>query len=465
MTDPREIISKSQMTALQIVVVVLTIGLNALDGLDVLSISFAMPGIETDWGISRTSLGFIGSMELLGMAVGSIFLGGLADQYGRRPTILWCLLVMAVGMFLTTTSQGPITMCTWRILTGLGIGGMLAAINACVAEFSSEKRRHLNVSLMAIGYPIGGFFGGDIVRAYLPVNEDWRSVFYFGFAVTVVFIPLVFFLVPESVHWLARKQPAGALDKINRTLQRLGHQAVNALPQIRQEVAQRGWGDIFSNKLFATTIIVTIAYFFHITTFYFIMKWAPTIAHDMGYTPQQGGGVLQWATGGAIVSGIIFGLLTLKYSVKALTIVVLLFSIAGVTAVGFSPNDLLKLSMLCAVGNFFTNAGVVGLYAIFAHAFPTHARAFGTGFAIGVGRFGAFISPIIVGRLYDLDLGLPAVAFIISLGSLFAIGALIFLKLQPHADSTEEEEKIMDETMTAEYGRSYAGSAGEVEST
>src|SRR5262245_36246766 len=117
------------MSRLQIVVVAMTVALNALDGFDVLSISFASPGIATEWGIDRAALGVVLSMELIGMAIGAVFLGGLADKIGRRPTILSALVVMAAGMFMATTATGVVSLSAWRVVTGLGIGGMLAAIN------------------------------------------------------------------------------------------------------------------------------------------------------------------------------------------------------------------------------------------------------------------------------------------------------------------------------------------------
>jgi MFS family permease len=86
--DPRITIDEAPMGALQIAAVAITVGLNALDGFDVLSISFAAPGIATEWGIDRAALGVVLSMELIGMAVGSMLLGGVADRIGRRRTIL-----------------------------------------------------------------------------------------------------------------------------------------------------------------------------------------------------------------------------------------------------------------------------------------------------------------------------------------------------------------------------------------
>ena len=87
------------MSVGQWLAVIVTVGLNAMDGFDVLSISFASPGIAKDWGVDKATLGWVLSMELVGMGLGSILLGGVADKIGRRPTILGCVFAMSVGMF------------------------------------------------------------------------------------------------------------------------------------------------------------------------------------------------------------------------------------------------------------------------------------------------------------------------------------------------------------------------------
>jgi benzoate transport len=428
--DPRDVIANSPMSRLQIGVVAITVCLNALDGFDVLSISFASPGIAQEWGIDRAALGIVLSMELIGMAIGSVFLGGVADKIGRRPTMLGCLVVMAAGMVGATTTTSIVSLSVWRIVTGLGIGGMLAAINAVAAEFSNARRRYLSVSLMSIGYPVGAVLGGIVATRLLQTN-DWRSVFYFGAAVTTVLIPVVFLLVPESVHWLARRQPAGALEKINRALTRMGRATVAALPTLTAATRQRSISDIFAPGLMAGTVIVTLAYFFHITTFYFIAKWIPKIVADFGFPASSAGGVLVWTNVGGATGGAIFGLLTQRYNVKTLTIGILFASTVMVTLFGRSPANLQNLSIICAAAGFCTNAGIVGLYAIIAQVFPTHVRAFGTGFTIGVGRGGSVLAPIIAGFLFTAGYSLPTVALILATGSTLAAIVLFRLKLEP----------------------------------
>ena len=131
------------MSLRQVIVVAVTVGLCALDGFDVLAISFASPGISSEWGIDRAALGFVLSMELLGMAIGNVVMGRFADAWGRRPIILFCVTLMAIGMWMATTANSIYDLSFWRVVTGMGIGGTLSAINAVAAEFANENASQL----------------------------------------------------------------------------------------------------------------------------------------------------------------------------------------------------------------------------------------------------------------------------------------------------------------------------------
>ncbi|MGV3592533.1 MAG: MFS transporter [Gammaproteobacteria bacterium] len=427
-TDPRETLNQSEMARLQYVVIAITVALNALDGFDVMAISFASPGIYAEWGITPAGLGLVLSMELWGMAAGSLLLGGIADQFGRKPTILACLLMMTFGMYLVTTTPSLTVLSIWRFVTGLGIGGMLAAINAQAAEFSSLKSRPMAIAIMSAGYPIGGILGGAVVTQLLKYY-DWRSVFYFGTTVTVLMIPLVALLMPESVHWLVRKRPANYLERINATMTKIGHKALALIPEFPEEAQGRTFVDIFSKTMLATTLCVTAAYFLHIVTFYFILKWVPQLVVQMGFSPASAGGVLTWASVGGAVGALTFGLLSKRFSLKGLTIFMFVCSAIGTILFGQTTPNLAVLSALVALAGYFINAGIVGMYSIIAQVFPTHVRASGTGFAIGVGRGGSALSPILAGFLLQGGMELPVVSVVMAMGSLLAAGALLFLKV------------------------------------
>jgi benzoate transport len=427
--DPRSIVDHGAMSVGQWLAVFVTVGLNAMDGFDVLSISFASPGIAKDWGVDKATLGWVLSMELVGMGVGSVLLGGVADNIGRRPTILACLFAMAVGMFGASLAGGVPTLLVWRLLTGLGIGGMLASINAAVAELSNQRWRSLAVALMVIGYPLGGVIGGMAVQRLLG-GGTWHDVFIFGGWVTAAFIPTVWFLLPESVDFLDRRRKPGALDAINRILTRFGHESMVALTQETAESAQRSVMDIFKPGLIVATVLSTLGYFAHVTSFYFIIKWVPKLVVDMGFAPKAAAGVLTWANVGGASGVAIFGLIAARVGLKALTIVTLLGSSAMVVWFGRGSPDLAVLSTTVAIAGLFINAAIAGYYLLFAKVFPTHVRATGTGFAVGVGRGGAVLAPIFAGYLFQAGFGMQAVATMMAMGSLLSAAALLALPVR-----------------------------------
>jgi benzoate transport len=433
--DPRAIIDQGAMGVAQWIVVLLTVGLNALDGFDVLSISFASPGIAHDWGIDKAALGWVLSAELFGMAIGSFFLGGVADKIGRRPTILGCLVAMAVGMFAAAHAHAVAQILPWRVLTGLGIGGTLAAINALAAEVSSRRWRNFAVGLMVIGYPVGGVIGGLFVQRLLA-GGSWHAVFTTGGWATTVFLPLVWLLVPESVAFLDRRRAPGALAEINRILARFGHAPAAALSEAGPRAdARYAIAEVLKPGLLAITLLVTVGYFAHITSFYFILKWVPKIVVNMGYTQQAGAGMLTWVSLGGAIGGALFGLIATRVALKPLTLITLLGSAVMLVAFGHGAPDLGRLKLTLGCAGFFTNAGIAGFYLLFAKVFPTHVRATGTGFAIGVGRGGAALGPVIAGYLFEAGLGLQIVALVMACGSLLAAVAVLALKVRDEDDA------------------------------
>lgn len=426
-TDPREILAHNPMKPMQIVAVAVCILLNALDGFDVLAISFAAPGISSDWNVDRAALGIILSMELVGMSLGAILLGMVADRIGRRPVLLGCLVVMAAGMALASRATGISDLLVYRFFTGLGIGGLLAAINAMSAEVASARAKNLCVALMAAGYPAGAVIGGSIASSML-VDGSWRDIFIFGAIVTAAVIPLMWFLLPESVGYLAERQPRNALERINRTMRRFSHAEVAALPPVETGRPRLPLAQLLGGQFRMTTILLTLIYFAHIMTFYFLVKWIPKIVTDMGYEPSAAGGVLVWTNVGGLIGGLVFSVLTWRFQVKGLLFAVLIGSALFVVLFGQGSRDLAQLSLMTAAAGFFITGGVIGIYAAIAAAYPASVRAGGTGFVIGLGRGGAVVGPIAAGFLLSIGFGLPVVALVMAAGSFIAALALLFLR-------------------------------------
>jgi MFS family permease len=457
-TNPIAVIDANPMSVRQWIVVVLMVFLNALDGFDVLSSAFAAPGITKEWGILRSALGVVLSAELIGMGFGSVLLGGLADKIGRKPAMLLCLVIMSVGMYLVYQTHGApgeavlqfwnwsLPVGVWwvfafRLFTGLGIGGMLAATNAVIAESTSSASRSLSMSLYVIGYPLGGVIGGYAAQSWLLVDYNWHAVFLFGSIVTAVMIPLVMLLVPETPAYFAARGKSDALARVNRSLRALMQPAIDALPPIKAGIKPKV-SDILSKPVLRkTTWLLALGYMVHTFTFYFVLKFAVQIVSDAGYTQPEAASTLTWANVGGAVGGFLFGFALKKWDIKRPTIACMLLGVVAVVYFGLGHATLNFWRLSTFLQMFFLNAAIVGYYAAFARGFPAYARATGTGFALGIGRAGAAGSPIIAGYLFTalggastapghLNDHLLPVSLVMTAGSLIGIVLLLLLPLR-----------------------------------
>jgi benzoate transport len=424
--DPSIQLRNEPMTSFQMVAVVICIALNALDGFDILAITFAAPGITKEWGLRPDQLGIVISTGLVGMTVGSLGIAPLADTVGRRPMILLCLILMTAGMLLSATADSITALVTWRVLTGLGIGGMLASINAMVAEYANDERRDFCVGLMAIGYPLGGMLGG-MASAWLLAHFDWRAVFVFGGVASAVILLAVWWRLPESIEFLVTKRPANAVNRINIILARMQRPQIEELP-VRARHEQVSLWKAFDETLRTRTALICGAYFLFMLTCYYALGWIPSIVAALGFSPSVGAEVSVFTNLGGIIGGALLGYLARNVGLKALASGAMLATALALAVFGRTQPDLVVLKSVAFVLGFFLFASAVGLYATFVRVFPTHVRATGTGLAIGLGRFGGMLGPAIGGWLMALGTSRPSVATIMALGA--ALGAFAIWLLQ-----------------------------------
>ena len=438
---PREVIDQTPMGVRQWIVVVLMVLLNALDGFDVLSSAFAAPGITADWGIARPALGVVLSAELLGMGFGSVLLGGAADRYGRKSTMLVCLVLMAIGMYLASIAVAVQPMVAYRFLTGIGIGGMLTTTNAVVAESTSSRWRSVAIAVYVAGYPLGAIVGGIAASEWLLPNYSWHAVFLFGAVVTAVLIPVILVLVPETAAYLVTKRN---LAGVNRTLAAFGKPAVSDLPEVLAGAAKPRVTDILSNpRLRPVTLLLAFGYTFHCITFYYILKFGVQIVSDYppGYPPAQAATVLTYANIGGFLGSALFGFVMARLGVRWPTALMLLIGAIMVAWFGTGRDTLNAWQWATMIAGFFTNAAISGYYAAFARGFPAYARATGTGFALGVGRLGAAGSPLLAGTLFGWlgDDQLLTVSIIMALGSVISLALFLMLPERDGDDVVAEQ--------------------------
>ncbi len=414
-----EDIHKTPMTGTQILAVSICLLINFLDGFDVLAIAFAAPEIAREWSVDAMDLGIIFSAGLAGMVAGALLLSPIADRVGRRPLILTCLCIISAGMLASSLTSGVSELIAARLLTGLGVGGMLSSLTTMVAEYSNDRRRKLAISVLQSGYPVGAIIAG-IASAYLIQHFGWRSVFVTGGLLSLLMIPLVIWRLPESLDFLSHRQPPGALRRINEILEKLGHPTLDTLPQ--PETGSNGasrFQDIFSKEYLGATIAIWLAYVVLLSAFYFVTNWTPKILIDAGLSREVGisGGVLIAA--GGVVGGLVLGGLSSRFSVYRIGAVYMFAAIAAMGVFGRLEFELSTMLPVAFLIGFFLAGAIIGLYAIAPDLYPARIRNTGIGWALGIGRLGAVLGPYVAGVLisagwerheYYLALGLPIVA-------------------------------------------------------
>jgi len=402
--DIRQVIKDGPMSRYQVVCVAICVALNMIDGFDVLVMAFTAPFVSAEWGLKGAELGYLLSAGLFGMAGGSLFLAPWADRFGRRPIILFCLCLLSAGMALSGGARGTFELAAFRVLTGIGIGGMLASLNVITSEYSSDKWRSTAVSIQVVGYPIGATVGGSIA-AVLIAHYGWSAAFYFGAVASLMMIPWVIWYMPESPDFLLAKRPAHALKSLNALLSGMGRENLTQLPEAIASEERHAQGNpvgrLFHGELARSTILIWSSYFLLMFAFYFVLSWTPKLLVTAGLSKQQGitGGVL--LNVGGIIGGIVFGYLASRLQVRRLTGVYLVITAITLVLFGVAGSQLNTAFPIALLIGAFIFGSMAGLYALAPTLYPPAMRTTGMGWAIGIGRIGAILAPSIVGLMID----------------------------------------------------------------
>jgi MFS family permease len=355
--------------------------LNMLDGFDVLVISLAGAGISREWNLTSSQLGMLFSTGLCGMVIGSFFVAPLADRLGRRTVVLMCALVVGIGMLLSGLAHNYLLLAAFRLVTGIGIAGILACAVVLVSEYSTPQWRNTAIFIYTFGYSLGATLGGTIA-AVLIQHSSWRAAFQFGGAASLAMLPVAYRLLPESTIYLASRKSERA-DTIRGRGRRLD------LP-----------GRLIAHSA-KPTILLWIAFFFAMGGYYFVFNWTPKLLTASGLSAQQGvnGGVL--LSLGGMGGTILFAIVARIAHVQKVAIACLLASAALMGSFALHVNNPSLTSVtVVALGGASTSA-LAGFYALTPALYGADVRSSGMGWAVGTGRIGAILASLTAGILVD----------------------------------------------------------------
>jgi benzoate transport len=398
-SDPRLALRESSMTRFQMVVVVLCVVLNMVDGFDVLAMSFTAPLVAREWSVDPATLGVLLSAGLVGMGIGAAAISPIADVMGRRTVVILSTAIMSVGMLASAATSNVTELWVCRFATGLGIGGVLATCNTLLAEYAPSRWRDVVISTMVIGYPLGAIIGGSVF-AVLVAEYGWRSAFVFGGVASTLMLPFLLLYLPESLDFILSRRRADALAQVNSVMKRLGKAPLAALPALlRDETATKAVIGVIEPRYLRGTVLMVLSYFMLMFSFYFVLSWTPKNLVDLGFTVEQGIFALLLLNLGGVFGGLTFGYYAKGANARVLVSYMLVGLFFVIVAFGTLRSGFLPMMAAAFVAGFFLMASMAGLYIIVPHVYPPNVRNTGTGLAIGLGRFGAMVGPPIAGLL------------------------------------------------------------------
>lgn len=392
---PRRLLETAPLSLRQKVVILLCVLINIIDGYDILASAFTAPAIAGAMGLDNIQLGVFFSAGPAGMIVGALFLSPLADIAGRRIAVLTCLLVVTLGMATTALAPDLTVLLVGRALAGIGVGAMMAAINTVVAEVVNQRFRDLAIAVQAAGFPLGGALGGLIF--YQFGDADWRLAFYGGALLSALLIPAVLWGLPESLDFLIERRPHRALERVNRVLEQFRHAPVDRLPE--PEAKSSGKSPVAALVATSEAGSICASFFLLMMVFYFLSNWLPKIIADGAASLGSGvSGAIMLSLGG-VAGDLAFAALALRWSAPVLTRIFAQACFAS-TVLFVIIGQLWGLVLVPAlVLGFFLYGTMAGHYAVVPRVFPAIVRTSGTGLALGTGRVGATLGPLLGGVL------------------------------------------------------------------
>jgi AAHS family 4-hydroxybenzoate transporter-like MFS transporter len=427
LVDVADFIDREPVGGFQIRLLLSCAAVLVLDGFDTTSIGFVAPVLAKEWGLTKGALGPVFSAGLFGLMIGALVFGPLADRIGRRKIIIFSTLAFGIGALATAFVQDVNSLLAIRFLTGLGLGGAMPNTIAMTSEFSPRRRRATMVMIMFCGFSAGAALGGLLAAALIP-QFGWRSVFVVGGVAPLLLVPILALRLPESVRFLALTGRANA-----RVADLLGLISPRAIfpPAAQFVVNEPGLAGIPVLHLFRdgrtlVTLLLWVVFFMSLLDLYFLTNWLPTVLNDLGASVSAAAVIGSMLQVGGVVGALALGSVIDRFSFRALALVYFI-AIFAVGAIGQLGHSTALVAIAIFVAGFCMVGGQIAANALAAGFYPTSIRATGVGWALGIGRVGSIIGPLVGGALLTMKWSAGAVFLAAAVAALCAALAAFWL--------------------------------------
>ena len=393
-------IEQQKVSRTQILVMVLMTLAAAVEGIDAQMIGYVAPAVIRQFKVPPYEFTSVFAIGLTGLLVGCLAIAPLGDWVGRKRVLLGSFIFFGVMSLLTAWADSLQSLIVLRFLTGLGLGGSMPNAIALTSEYFPSRNRNFTTMAMWSGFTVGAMSGG-FLAAGLISEFGWPSVFVAGGILPLILAVVVAAKLPESLRHLVLKKYAPA--KITAVLLRINPSTVFAEGTTfvihEEQAAGITVKHLFREGRALGTILIWIIFFCSLLDIFFLSSWLPTVLHDAGLSISASVVETALFQGGGVVSGVTLGLVIDRIGFWKVLIPVYIGAGLAIGSIGFAGTSL----GLIMIASFLSGAFVIGgnnsLVGLTAVLYPTYIRATGVGWALGIGRFGSIVGPILGGVL------------------------------------------------------------------
>ena len=367
------------------------------DGYDLIIYGVVLPKLMAEWNMDAITAGALGSYALFGMMFGAFIFGSLADKFGRKKLIIFCLSLFSIVTFFNGFATTPTEFGIYRFIAGLGIGGVMPNAVALISEYAPKKMRSMLVTIMFSGYAVGGMLAAGLGIVLIP-QFGWSSVFFVGI-IPLFLLPIFIILLPDSPAFLIKDKKQDILVKVANSLNPNGNYTSENKFIMPIHHTQKGhFSDLFKEQRLFSTVMFWITFFCCLLMVYAITGWLPKLMMKAGFPLGSSLTFLMVLSIGSIVGALLGGYLADKFHPRK--ILMIFFALAAISIVLLGQlNSFFILNIFVAIAGATTIGTQIILYAYVAQYYPTTVKSTGIGWASGIGRTGAIFGPLLGGVL------------------------------------------------------------------
>ncbi|MBX5461443.1 MAG: MFS transporter [Steroidobacteraceae bacterium] len=443
------VVDSAKFFGMPLGITVLTILCMLVDGFDLQTMAFVGPALVTDWGIDRALLTPAMTGGMIGMAIGSVTLGWAGDRIGRKGAYVICMVFLFAGSILSAYAQGVWDLTAYRILTGIGLGGVTPLAATMITEWTPKKSRNVAVACAIVAVPLGGMVGAGIAQWIIPTH-GWRAIFLIGAVMPFIFTAVAWFLLPETPKFLAHhpEQHPKLAKLLNRLLKEKRFDGTESFVVAEPPAPPGNWfATIMKPPYTSVTLLLWAAFAFNTLCLYSYVNWLPTVLSYTGlplHTSLQGSKLFNFggffgAVGGAVLIGILGSRIvgsTLSFIGGVATFFV------GMLIASTTENSAGGLLFLIFIAGTALNGMQAFLYAVGAHSYPTYIRASGVGCAQTVSRIGGVLSTFVGGTYFAIEPTPPAGYFFFFVAACILVVVVSFFSLRTHIPGKKKLEAL-----------------------